>query len=264
MANRTCRVYISTDKPSIGLKLLVKYIIQVYVPVSLAIKRNPSCLMGARHFHTLIQLSRFLTTETAVPKAVMNKFDRCLHRNGFFAHPENILLAMCDDERQPIRTLAYTRILNARIALRDQPPGDIREYIIPALQFNSPDYVDMIKWQQISPEHQTPPLLRDLLITDENIQLLAVFRISDPNFKGTIKNANHEEIKFNLDLANIPCHSQAVERCVKTVTEASKHVSSESLREGYIIAKLCHRAQMPSFSTKKEFAMHDEEVEPKL
>lgn len=126
------------------------------------------------------------------------------------------------------------------------------------------DYVDMICWQKIDPEQQTPPLLRDLVITEGNIHQLAKFKITDPNFEGNIESINDEAIKFDIDLANIPCHSQAVERCVKIVTEASKHVSSESQRDGYIIAKVRHRRLMPSFDTKVQFSLSDTVPEPKL
>lgn len=204
---------------------------RVYAPLILQIKRQPSCVSGAKHVHTLMRSSRFLTEH--VPSKLMQDFDKCIHRNGYFAHPENILLAMCDDDRQPIRALAYQRILNARNALKETPSAGIRKYKIPLLRYNSMDYVDMICWQKIDPEQQTPPLLRD-------------------------------PIKFDIDLANIPCHSQAVERCVKIVTEASKHVSSESQRDGYIIAKVRHRRLMPSFDTKVQFSLSDTVPEPKL
>lgn len=196
----------------------------------------------------------------------MQTFDKCIHRNAFFAHPENILLAMCDDDREPIRALAYRRILNAREALVNAPVADIRVYKIPLLSYSSTDYVDMIRWQKIPPEQQRPPILRDLVITEQNVDLLAKFKITDPNFEGKIRNHSQEEVKFDIDLSKLPCHSQAVERCVKVVTEASKHVAGEPGREGYIIAKLRHRSIMPSFTTKKHSAAPTGDIvyKPKL
>lgn len=261
-ANCVCRVYIATKKPSAGLKILVQYIMRVYAPLMLRIKVHSSCVSGAKHVHTMIQSSRFLTE--LLPSKTMKEFDKCIHRNAYFGHPENILLAMCDDDRQPIRALAYRRILSARNILREIPAADIREYKIPLLKYNSEDYVDMINWQKIAPEQQTPPLLRDLVITEEYIDQLAMFKITDANFEGKIKSADDEEVQFDIELQKLPCHSQAVERCVKVVTEASKHVSSESQREGYIIAKVRHRCQMPSFVTKKQFTMGDTFPAPKL
>lgn len=149
-------------------------------------------------------------------------------------------------------------------------PDDVRlrSYTIPPLRMRSTDYVDMLNWQTISAEQQTPPLLRDLVITECNFENLAAFKITDANFTGKMKTDTGGDKKFDIDLLNIPCHSQAVERCIKVVTEASKHVSNDSLREGYIIAKLCNRAQMPSFLSKQQFPLEmgraGVDLEPKL
>jgi len=48
-----------------------------------------------------------------------------------------------------------------------------------------------------------------------------------------------------------PCHTQAVKRAVKLVTNASSVVSGESARDRFIRARIESRAIMPSFNTKK-------------
>lgn len=50
-----------------------------------------------------------------------------------------------------------------------------------------------------------------------------------------------------------PCHTQAVERCVKVVTEASTHVYGEKTRDGYIRAISNSRSVMSSFEHKAQF-----------
>lgn len=262
LANRLCRTYISTTKPSAPLKLLVKYIMQVYAPLAIQIKRFPSCVSGAKHIHKLMQSSRFLIP--LVPSAVMKKYDQCIHRNGYYAHPENVLLAMCDDDRQPIRALAYRRILNARSAVAATANGGVRQFKVPMLQYKCNDYVDMIRWQKLASDQQTTPLLRDLAITADNIEPLAMFKITDPTYNGKIINDVGEEVPFNIELQNLPCHSQAVERCVKYVTDASKMVCGEAKREGYIIGKARHRSMMPLFMFKKQFVADDIIREPKV
>ena len=52
-----------------------------------------------------------------------------------------------------------------------------------------------------------------------------------------------------------PVHTQAVERAVKLVTEASACVVDSSERDGYIIAKLQSRKKMPQFNIKKHFVV---------
>ena len=52
-----------------------------------------------------------------------------------------------------------------------------------------------------------------------------------------------------------PCHTQAVERAVKLVTEASACVVDSSKRDGYIIAKLQSRKKIcQSLTQKKTFS----------
>lgn len=56
-----------------------------------------------------------------------------------------------------------------------------------------------------------------------------------------------------IDSPRIPCHTQAVERTVKLVTEAAENVCESLAREGYIKAKINSRKLMPKFDTKKQF-----------
>ena len=68
------------------------------------IKIHPSCKYGARHLFKVIQQSRYLSQE------LRDKVDPVLQRNAYFAHPENLLLAIISDERQYIRELELRRI----------------------------------------------------------------------------------------------------------------------------------------------------------
>ena len=77
-------------------------------PVWFSIKMHPSCKDGARHLFKIIQQSRYLSKE------LRDIVDPVLQRNGYFSHPENLMLAMITDERQHIRELGLRRILKAR------------------------------------------------------------------------------------------------------------------------------------------------------
>ncbi|GBM79302.1 hypothetical protein AVEN_92056-1 [Araneus ventricosus] len=50
-----------------------------------------------------------------------------------------------------------------------------------------------------------------------------------------------------------PCHTQAVERGVKVVTEASQEVGVSNSRNGFMITTLLSRSPMQSFSFKSYF-----------
>lgn len=56
-----------------------------------------------------------------------------------------------------------------------------------------------------------------------------------------------------LEIASFPCHSQAVERHIKLVTEASVSVCGEKPRDGFIRCRLKSRCEIPKFETKSQF-----------
>ena len=107
-ANRFLRLYVSTINPSLDLKILTKYVIKVYSASWFEIKMKPTCLCGSNHFFGMIKKSRYLSDE------LKNIVDPVLQRNGYFCHPENILLAMLVDKRLHIRELGLIRIIKCR------------------------------------------------------------------------------------------------------------------------------------------------------
>jgi len=92
-AARILRLYMSVKTPSSPLETLAVYVMKVYVPVWLDVKCRPSCIDGSRHLFQLIQRSWYL------PRESREAVDAVIQRNGFFGHPEIILLAMLFDER---------------------------------------------------------------------------------------------------------------------------------------------------------------------
>src|SRR6218665_2591838 len=107
-ANRILRLYISKENPDKHLVTLVNYIVKMYAPLWFEIKSKPSCIGGSRHLFHVIHYSRYLSTEL---KRIV---DPVRQRNSYFAHPENLLIAMATDERPHIRQLALRRVLAAR------------------------------------------------------------------------------------------------------------------------------------------------------
>lgn len=64
-----------------------------------------------------------------------------------------------------------------------------------------------------------------------------------------VKSGGQSTIEFE----RFPCHTQAVERCVKIVTEASLAVCGEVSRDGFIRSRLEGRHLMPVFNTKSDY-----------
>lgn len=150
-----------------------------------------------------------------------------LQRNAFMAHPEHVLIAMLFDERKHIRVLAYKRIQKAR----ETEKKGVRIFKPPQINFNAKDYIDMIDWQTTSVTE--PPLVTDMSL--EELQLIA-------------ETGKSGRVEFT-----IPSHTQAVERIVKEVTEASKRVCGMIERDGFIRARLEDRKELPTFETKSQY-----------
>ena len=57
--------------------------------------------------------------------------------------------------------------------------------------------------------------------------------------------------KEKRNFSHLPCHTQAVERFVKLITEVSSLVCGQNSRDGFIRSKIESRQKMPSFETNE-------------
>ena len=223
-ANRFLRIYVSTNEPSSNLIKIVQFIMTVYVPVWFNIKKNSSFIEGAKHFFEMMRLPQTMPERT---RAIANKV---LQRNCFFAHQENIFVSMINDNDRCIRKLGWRRILKARS--QELSIGKVRNFVMPELHFNSLRYYKMINWKAI--EQTEPPITRT---------------IPERQIKEFIENGN----KPDGLTPQFPCHSQAAERLVRTVTKPSASVSGIEKRDEFIRSSLCSRTKIPRFESKKDY-----------
>lgn len=224
LANRVLRLYIATEKPSEHLKTIAEFILKVYAPMWFTIKSKPSCKDGSKHLWMQMNRSRYL------PDDIKTVVDPVIQRNGFFGHPENILLAMLTDERQAIRELGLRRIMRARASKTRLRV--VRYFEVPPLNFDAAEYIDMIDWKNCVVTE--PPVTKSL---------------SDAELETLVRSKETPVVEF----PRFPSHTQAVERCVKGVTEASIAVMGQEARDGFIRARINARAIMPTFETKSEY-----------
>ncbi|GBN60878.1 hypothetical protein AVEN_120277-1 [Araneus ventricosus] len=138
-------------------------------------------------------------------------------------------LAILVDEREHIRELGYSRILKARQIVRKKT---VRNFVPPKVNFQASDYIEIINWNSCVVYH--PPLLWDL---------------SEDDIKSLI-NSDTTPIR---EIQKFPYHTQAVERCIKLVTEASNKVCGHEARDGSIRATLKSILVMPNFAKKSDF-----------
>lgn len=225
-ANRTLRLYLSEESPTPELQEIVVFILKSYMPMWFSIKTSKYFTEGPKLVYQSIQSSRYL------PEDLRNIVDPVIERNGFFAHPEHLMLAMTQDNTKHIRDLGLRRILKARQL--DQKRTTIRTFMPPKLNFKAQDYSEIINWMDC--DLSSPPLLKD---------------ISDDEIKSHIQSDSVPN--WDITFKTFPVHTQAVERCVKLVTEASGKVCGAESRDGFIRTTLLSRSTMPNFAHKSDF-----------
>ena len=140
-----------------------------------------------------------------------------------------------------MRKLGLRRILRASSEFRN---GNVRAFIIPKINFEASNYYEMVNWSELYSE---PPLTKHIPIGDQN---------------ENIKNASYPKTaSISLEwtnLVNIPCHSQAVERHVKLVSEASLQVICVVRRDEFFRSTLESRRRIVLSETKANYYRSEE------
>ena len=228
-ALRVLFLYVTTPNPTEGLRVIATFTVKVYAILWFSIRFKNSIDEGPKHLFKMISLTRYLSDE------FRSGIEQTIQRNGYFAHQENILLAMTCDENDDIKQLAYRRMIRGR---KDEEKRKLnftfRTFKVPQINFNANNYTDMINWSSV--DCCCPPLLKYTV----NEMELFIKEKSYPS--GPLHN-----------FSGYPCHNQAVERGVKLVTEASKCKYGFSERDGFIRSRTNSRASRRYFDCKKQF-----------
>ena len=236
LANRILRLYCSDPNPSVELKLLVRFVIDVYCPAWFDVVQNPSFLDGPKIFHRLVvSLDKFAFK--VEQKEIMKS---SINWNSYFAHPENVLLSMLTDEARPeLRKKAADIIKSIKAKGK---PTEVREFNKSEVDWKAKSYEYLVK--DLSPEDMTlePPVTMDL--TPEEVDAIA----DNPS---------------KLGLAHLPCHTQAVERRIKEVTKVASagycigvHPKNGNRFEQEMSNMIFSREIMPKFKSKQDYVSH--------
>ncbi|GBM08129.1 hypothetical protein AVEN_214460-1 [Araneus ventricosus] len=102
------------------------------------------------------------------------------------------------------------------------------------LNFKAQEFSKIFNWMDY--DLSSPPLLKD---------------ISDDEIKSHIQSDSVPN--WIIIFKTFPVHRQAVEGCVKLVTEASGNVCGAESKDGFIITTLLSRSTMPNFAHKSDF-----------
>ena len=161
---------------------------------------------------------------------------KVLQRNSFFAHPEYVIIAILGDENKLVRDIAVDTITSPRETLSAGHTDTIkqtsckevkavRKFKVPSINENVTSYHQLV---ELCLEAE-PPLLHHLT-NDE------------------LKSVRQKPLFFKQ-----PCHSQAVERYVKLVNQASDTVADFGRRDGLIRQMINLQSLMKKFHSKKQF-----------
>ena len=220
-ANRILRLYVSTSNPTETLKMIVNFILKLYSPMWFIIKKNSKVLNAAINLFETVKRAQMMD------ESIQQIIKPVIKNNAYFGHPENILLVMLQDKSQFIREMGWRRVKKARSSSTDKK---VRKFDIPMINFDAKEYTELINWQD-TPVTE-PPITKEL--TDEQVEYY--MRSGD---------------KFQFD--DYPCHTQAVERVIKLVTDASASVCGSDRRDGFIRARIKSRKELPRFESKVDF-----------
>ena len=132
LANRVLRLYASVSTPSENLKTLTDFIINVYAP-TFDIKCQPKRVHGPMQLWNMIRRMQHLS-ETLRKKVL----ESVVKRGAYYAHQENALIAMINDDNMTIRELGFRRILKVRRESEETPRDSsiIRQFDVPEININ--------------------------------------------------------------------------------------------------------------------------------
>ena len=221
---------------------------------------------GPHNTFVCLQLLKHLNdTEINIVKEVVQ-------RNAFFAHPDQLLLAMCTNRDEAVRREAVNKIRK----LRDQYLPNTEDEAFPKVEEDDErphigeDFLIPIDDEA---EEDTEAIEKTHDMLSKNIRKVII-----PKMKFHATNYHHmidwdTELKTKppfltflsdekvlgildkpLSVPKWPNHTQSVERKIGVMTEACTEVAGYKARDGHIRQWLSGRRIMPTFRTKKHFS----------
>lgn len=208
-ASRILRLYVTKPVASAKLKKFAFFVMKVYAPFWFLVKNQPQAIHGSRHLFKYIEWTRPL------PKDMQEVVQCSVQKNGFFAHPENILLSMITDEDKAVRVEAYDKIWQSRTRSAQR----IRQFTVPKIKFDCESFAHMIDWNAVGALTEPPCIqfypqqhLLELQNSDEIIKIPGKKTISE---KRNIYFVNELNFDFRISMS-FPRH-RAICTCRKRI-----------------------------------------------
>ena len=241
-------------------------IIMFSAPMWFNIKCNPGVTKGPLNTFRSLQLLKNLN---AAEKKVAKK---AIQRNAFFAHTDQLLLAMCADEDEAVRRKAVglIRKLREEQQVQDDDDEEVESESDDGLSDDDQDlfmYTDDEEEEEDVDEEGDEEIELDRSIREVRVPRLKWQAhsyhtmidwkkelVTEPPFLSSLTD---EQLISILDCPlQVPLwlnNTQAVERGIKAVTEAATAVTGQVERDGFIKQRMYSRKLMPKFNSKKDF-----------
>ena len=234
-SSRLGRFYISKEKKKLDpesleiLKTIVKYIVQVYLPVFFQIRSSKSWLDAPRIYLDLLKRLRKQSPEV---RSILSK---SIQLGAYCLNEETLLLTMLQDPDEEMRRFAIRKIEDIRSKDGNPNIGNsrFRKKETPKINFDATSLKDVIDWKGKKKMYE--PLLTCHLTTEE----LRLFH-SKP---------------YELAPCHMwPCHTQSVERAVREVSISCQQVSTVFRRQGLLLSRLAAREVLPKNNMRADLA----------
>ncbi|GBN06576.1 hypothetical protein AVEN_62671-1 [Araneus ventricosus] len=138
------------------------------------------------------------------------------------------LLSMLTDNRENIRSLALRKLICARNESRGS--SEVRIFQVPKIDFKATDHFALFNWKRVGCSE--PPLLMNVPFKE----IVAMVKV-----------------RKKEEWSKYPCHTEAVERCIRLMSEASESVYGEEKRHGFILNRKQSRSLIKQYNTKKDY-----------
>ena len=232
LTSRILRLYISKkmlDPASYEiLKTLVRFIIEVYIPIFFKIRSSSSWLDAP---HIYLDLLKRLRKQSPEVQSILAK---SIQLGAYCLNEETLLLTMLagqneEDRRFAIRTIESIRSKDGNPNLGNPK---YRKKETPKINFDATSFRDVIDWKGKRKMYE--PVLTCYLTTEQ----LRMFH-SKP---------------YELASCHMwPCHTQSVERAVREVTITCGLVSTKFRRDGLLQSRAGAREVLPRNNSKADF-----------
>ena len=234
LALRINFMYMSCPEPSAELTRLCWFVINVYALLWFSAKVRWRATEGPILTHQAAQLINNLpATEKAI---VCPVFERGF---SYWAHCEQVLLAMLASQDADIRSRAITKILKIRESASEpeQPPAkksrksktttSVRIFQVPSINCAAANFHTMIDFDR---EQAT-----------------------EPPYTMKYSNTDLRQFETHPLVLDVPNNSQFVERLIRVITENGTMAATPKLRDGLSHAKISHRQQRGKKESQADF-----------